>query len=279
MKNVLVLTDFSHPSLLAVHAGADIVRRSGGQLHVVHVFEKPLSGIALQIEVDNNALRLLHAHIQEALDHVLGMEWLQGIDVLPHLKSDVSVWDVVNQSEFDGIDLVVVGAYGNTGGDTSPTGSVAKKVLQHALKPVLVIKHKLELEKLSHIVFASDFRDEALGAFSPIAAFAGFVGADLHLLKIITPTHFERTCDSEDGMADFATKAGLLAYSPHVFNDLSVERGIETFCATHGASMVAMETHGRTGLGHLIYGSTAEDVLAGIELPMLSTHIFETQTH
>jgi nucleotide-binding universal stress UspA family protein len=39
--------------------------------------------------------------------------------------------------------------------------------------------------------------------------------------------------------------------------------------AHHGAQLIVMATHGRSGLGRLVYGSVAEAVLRGAEVPVL----------
>ena len=273
MKNILVLTDFSHHAMHALHAGADLVRRHGGSLHVLHVYFKPLSGIALQVEVDNAALRKLHGHMEEAMEHVMSMDWMQGIDTHAHMVADKAVWDVVNEAQFADMDLIICGSRGNTDSRAVTTGSVARKVVQFAETPVLVLKKKLNIDHIERVVFASNFYTEAATSFGPIGELAELFGAELHLLKVITPAHFERTAYSERLMQDFASTVNLKEYTMHVYNDVSIERGIECYVRDHGIGLVAMETHGRKGLSHLFYGSTTEDVLEHLETPLLSTHI------
>lgn len=273
MNDVLVLTDFSNAAMHALHAGADLVRKTGGTLHVLHTYSKPLSGIALQIEVDHMALTKLRQHVQEAMDHILAQECVQGLNVQSHTVADEPVWEVVNDARFAHVDLVLIGATGNTEHHAVQTGSVARKVIQFAEKPVLVIKHRMDVESIKDLVFASHFFEEAQKAFAPIQRFAEMVGAQVHLLKVITPAQFERTAYTLRLMRDFAQEMGLSDPECHVVNDISVEEGIATFIATHRIDLVAMETHGRKGLSHLFYGSTTEDVQAHVELPLLSTHI------
>jgi nucleotide-binding universal stress UspA family protein len=48
-----------------------------------------------------------------------------------------------------------------------------------------------------------------------------------------------------------------------------VEAGIEQAASTSGADLIAMATHGRTGLGRFFLGSIAERVLQMAEYPIL----------
>ena len=47
----------------------------------------------------------------------------------------------------------------------------------------------------------------------------------------------------------------------------------------HGAGLIAMTTHGRTGLRHLIFGSVAEEVLRHATCPVLLVRMTEVKAH
>ncbi len=53
-----------------------------------------------------------------------------------------------------------------------------------------------------------------------------------------------------------------------VYNSLSEESGIIEFADDIDADLIAMTTHGRTGLIHLITGSIAEDVVNHSKRPV-----------
>jgi nucleotide-binding universal stress UspA family protein len=57
-------------------------------------------------------------------------------------------------------------------------------------------------------------------------------------------------------------------YKVHVYNDISEQEGTMNFAKDIGADMIAMGTHGRSGLAHLFSGSIAEDVVNKVECPM-----------
>lgn len=51
---------------------------------------------------------------------------------------------------------------------------------------------------------------------------------------------------------------------------------IETYVAEHGVELVAMATHGRTGLDRLMHGSVAEHLLHHVDIPLL---LFQPKTN
>ena len=51
------------------------------------------------------------------------------------------------------------------------------------------------------------------------------------------------------------------------FGDPALE--IIDFVGREGIDMVAMTTHGRSGLQHMLLGSVAENVLRGLNVPVL----------
>jgi nucleotide-binding universal stress UspA family protein len=57
-------------------------------------------------------------------------------------------------------------------------------------------------------------------------------------------------------------------YTTNVFNDSYEESGVINFTHTIGADMIAMGTHGRKGLTHILSGSVTEDVVNHVDCPI-----------
>ncbi len=67
-----------------------------------------------------------------------------------------------------------------------------------------------------------------------------------------------------------AEEIGFKSYDIHVYNDSSEEAGILNFAQSVNADLIAMATHGRTGLAHLLAGSLAESVVNHTHKPVLT---------
>jgi len=71
-------------------------------------------------------------------------------------------------------------------------------------------------------------------------------------------------------MEDFVKKFELSNFTINIYNAFSIEKGITDFSDEINTDLIAIETHGRTGIAHLINGSLAEDVAKHIDRPILS---------
>ena len=70
----------------------------------------------------------------------------------------------------------------------------------------------------------------------------------VHLLKVNTPRAFERSEDSHKAIDRFLQRHELKKFTATIYNDLSIEEGILNFAKGIDADLIAMATHGRTGL-------------------------------
>jgi len=77
-------------------------------------------------------------------------------------------------------------------------------------------------------------------------------------------------------MADFVKKFELKNYTANIFNAVNIEKGISDFAEEINTDLIAIETHGRTGISYLINGSIAEDIATHIARPVLSVKMEET---
>jgi nucleotide-binding universal stress UspA family protein len=278
MKKIIVPIDFSECSQEALQTAAELAKKVNAEIHLVHVYEKPLSGMTLQIEVDMAALRMVRERLEEEMELVLQSDLLKGLTVNKHLIADKRLWQVLTLPELNQSDLIVMGTHGTSGANEFFVGSNVQKVIQMADVPVLAIKEYLDVNAIKNIVFASNFFGEAEAGFERIRDFATQVNGTLHLLKVITPTNFEESQMSTKLMEDFAAKFELKNYTVNTCVDRSLERGILDYADHLHADIIALETHGRKGFAHMIHGSTAEDIANHSHRAVLTTRIEVPET-
>ena len=182
----------------------------------------------------------------------------------------------LNQLALDNnIDLIVMGSHGTSGFSEIFIGSNTEKIVRLADSPVLTIKNEIEDFVVKKMVFASNFFEESYTVFEKIKFFADLYETHLDLLKVITPKDFEPTPISKKLMKNFVEKFELSNYSINIYNAFNIEKGITDFSDETNADLIAIETHGRTGIAHLINGSLAEDVANHIDRPVLSIKMEE----
>lgn len=142
--------------------------------------------------------------------------------------------------------------------------------------------------KLEHILLTSDLSPESLRPFQPVKELAQRLGARLTLLHVvvdlqITPhgSPFAPAISSPDlekevqhARLALEDQQAALGDDVEVGIDVvaapDVARAICSYATEKGADMIAISTHGRTGLRHLALGSVAEQVIRRAEVPVLS---------
>ena len=142
LKNILVATDFSDPSTVALAYGRDLARSYSATLHVLHVVEdvtmrySPEIGFAipdLQKDLEKASWRDLEALIT-ADDRTT-------LKVVPVVETRVNVSNgVTDYAKANAIDLIIVGTHGRGAVKQFLMGSVAERVVRTAPCPVLAVR-------------------------------------------------------------------------------------------------------------------------------------------
>ena len=165
-------------------------------------------------------------------------------------------------------DLVIMGSKGSSGLDEVLIGSNTEKVVRNSTCPVITIKADTPIETMKKVVFASDFKESDDKVAARIKRMQALFNADFYFVVINTPGNFETTRESIARIKTFVQKYKFENIKAEIYNSLSEESGILEFADDIQADMIAMTTHGRTGLLHLITGSIAEDVVNHSKRPV-----------
>ena len=275
MKTILVPTDFSDHALYALKVAANIANKMNVEIELVHVYNIPSYGFAEDIYYEEEYNNQIKAQAEEKLNTLVKMEILKGIKINKHIITDMLMREIVTDKRFKNADLIIMGSHGKSGMSKIFIGSNTEKIIRLAESPVLTIKNEYADFNIRKMVFASDFYGESYAVFEKIKFFADLYQAHIDLLKVITPKDFEPTHVSRKLMEDFAEKFKLKDATINIYNATSIEKGITDFSDEINADLITIETHGRTGIAHLITGSLAEDVANHIDRPVLSIKMEE----
>jgi len=277
MKKILVPTDFSPLASFATDAATQIAAKMGSEVILMHVVEIPGASFSItEKEVNNNEFDLytlkLIGKTRNDLRKVVNDNKKDGVKMVSSLhvgNADQAIARMITDQE---VDLVVMGSHGSSGWEETFVGSNAEKVVRRAISPVLIVKQKFDLNNTHDIVYATDFIEET-NVVLRVKATQEMLEAKLHLVKINTPSNFLSDHSRKQTMSEFADKHQLHNYSINVYNDKLEETGIIRFAEEIDADLIALGTHGRTGLQHLLSGSIAEGVANHAKRPVWTCRI------
>jgi len=275
IKNILVPTDFSKCAMYAAKVAAKIAKKLDAKLHFIHVIEVPVVTYDVgMVNFESLPQAMFMKEIaNKNMTQLLGEDFINGVATSWSIEYD-AIYKRINQYvEKEQVDLIVMGSHGASGFNEILLGSNAEKVTRYASCPVLTIKKEHDDFDIENIVLASNFYRESKIMFKGFKEFMGLFNAQLHLVKVITPSNFESTPRSKKVMNDFVEAHNLDNCTLNIYNYENEEDGIMTFSDEINADMIVIGTHGRTGISHLFKGSIAEDVLNHAKRPVLSIKI------
>lgn len=281
ITSIVVGTDFTPCSAVALGQAVRIAAWSGAALKVVHVID---TTVVIEVET---ALSEFQKNIRDGLVHDAEKAWGEFAATIPGaagLPVEVSINNrivgILRRAHENKADLLVMGAFGDRRPDVG-FGTVATACVRKSMTDVLLVRDT-QKGPFKTIVAAVDFSETSARALERAAHVAARDGAELHLLHVFAapwhrlhyraPTPLVQAHEQkqyrdalERRLAEWARPVterhpGLRVRS--VCYDYNGHRsGIVEYAKSVSADLIALGTRGRTNLRDILLGSTAEKAL------------------
>lgn len=283
LTRILFPTDGSPCAERARRHAAHLAQRFDAELHVIRVEERDAE-LSDVIEVcSDDVLADLHAPMERT---VVAEPQVHERRVV-HRSAAEGILSYATEHD---IDLIVLGTHGRRGVRRLLLGSVAEEVVRRSSCPVLTVGRgdgspgALEGRSLLVPVDFSDAQASLLGHAREIALSYGLSLTLLHVVeRQIPPDVYGLQLDlpSTKTLAERAREA--LAAPADALRDEGVDVTIEVGTgnvadtivdAAEEAGVLAIATHGRTGLERMFMGSVAETVVRQAQCPVFTVKSF-----
>lgn len=299
-QSILVALDGSEFSASALPAAAALARRCGGQLHLVVVFDPSTmlhfapgeaSIPVFDVSVADERCAELRAWVEEQAASISNT----GVAAEGTMLEGTVIEALAEHAVATKADLVIMTTHGRGGLDRLRLGSVASSFLGRSPVPVFLVRpkgadartpgHELPTGTLLVTLDGSSFAESMLPHAS---RFAKALGLDIELVRVTEPASTPMALFGADALVveDFVSvdeEAEAFKYLQHqaaqlstgktpaikVLTDSSAARAIVNYARETSPGVMALATHGRSGLVRMILGSVADKVLHGVEQPML----------
>ncbi|MFN4235351.1 MAG: universal stress protein [Bacteroidia bacterium] len=283
MKKILVPTDFSQTAENAVNVALDIAQKAKATVYFFHTVNTAIDWSSTQLSVPTKPLTVKEqmemypevskqiATAQAKLSELSKRASKMNVDSKIELGYNLFHEDLARFAEKINTDLIVMGTHGVSGVKEAFLGSNTLKVIRTSNVPVLTVKNKHKAFKIKTLIYASDFEEtKANKNIERVKAFAEFFGASIHFVYINTPVGFEDSAYTIAKIHKVAKENKISKYYAQVYNDYTVERGIINMAEMLKADLVALSTHGYSGLRHFINNNVAENVANHSRVPVLT---------
>jgi len=276
IKSILVPTDFSEHAGYALQLARQIALKQKASLQLLHIVEESGSHYMTAMsggshdQLDNVYVVKLIEKVKGDLQLVANKLAAEGIKATFKIKIGNPFKQISSHIQSDNHDLIVMGTQGISGVEEIVVGSNTEKVIRHAKCPVITLKAPVELDDVDHIVFAISYFDSEEYFATQLKAIQEMFSAKVHLVTVNTPSNFLTERDMISSLNNFVSNYQISNCSIHSYSDATEEEGIVHFAEDSEADAIAMATHGRTGITHLLTGSLSENLVNHAKLPVIT---------
>jgi nucleotide-binding universal stress UspA family protein len=276
MKKIVIPTDFSSDAEKAYAVAGQIASRTNAEIVLLHIISSHLDfidnmsyGSYVPNMLFNEDPTIEIENSKKKLEELVSSDKFHGAKVTYFItesyRSDPlkDVLEFLNKQEHS---LIIMG----TSGDDFVGDTNAEVVARKSVIPVLTIKNRIDQFNISKVLLPTDFKTIDLRFVNRISTLSTVFGAKIEFVYINTPKHFKDTDYIEKEWRRFKKKYKLEDAVFSIFSDHDVELGIVKMLERSGADLLAIPTHGRTGLSHLLNGSYTEDIINDVSVPVYS---------
>jgi len=286
MKRIFIPVDFSPHSLRAAAFGINVARTLGGSCLFYHALGKAKTefskipaydymGAGQAYETELTDIIASFDEKLKMLSHQLGGHEFQNL--CQHLVSvDTTTTGIVKYAEFRGVDLIVMGTTGNTQRDRTHIGSNTSSVISRTNIPVLAIPSQSDTQKITHILFATDFEDTDIESLKKLTFFAtGFnacisvvhvdLKADPQMAKIVFNDYKEK----------IEKEVPFGCYTFHLLEGSDVLGALNKYIEDTKVDLIAMATKKKNLFDSIYQQGLTRQMLFHTRIPLLAFHAYD----
>ncbi len=271
MKTIIVPTDLSAETDIALSVAVDIAEAQSANVLLLHMIVQPIRSFVYTgttSTAPDDIVRRYHdarKAAESAVSKLVGQKKYQdkNIDYLLIDDSQGLIHELTQRKA----DLIVMHTKGTSGWEEYLLGSNAEAIVRNATCPVLVVRERVENFNPKKVVRALDLDDRMKSRDE-----YPFPLADQevpHFLYIMTPENSRVPKGIRSWVHDFATDRKIGEYEFTIHEAKTIPEGIIEHAEDTDADLIVLFTHGHKGLRRLFSGSVAEDVLNHAKVPVL----------
>jgi uncharacterized protein len=274
-EKLLLATDNSQFSEGAIREAIHLAKQCSSTLLAIMVIET-------NPEFETIAPQLLERSEKMAREHleaVKAQAKKEGVDcTINILEGEDSYNFITNEAVKSQASMIVMGRQGRTGLKRLAMGSTTARVIGHSPCNVLVVPREAQVAFKS-IVVATDGSKYSAAAASEAIGIAKRNGSKLTVISVVpvelaTPTDIEFAMSQRELIAE--KEMHVAEKNAKTVKDAAQKEGVEVqafvmsgkpadavieIAKEHGADLIVLGSHGRTGLEKLLMGSVTERVI------------------
>lgn len=276
MKTILVLTDFSKLSKVAVSYAIGIAKKMEAKIILLSVINASSSSNTL-MNWKKLEEEMVKGAQQEADQLMQEIKKEQGtVKITYRSILGFPMQDLIDQFVVKNkVDFIVMGTKGATGLKKVAIGSNATAVIDNSSVPVIVVPGETAFKSIKKIVYATDFKN-LVTEIKTITLFAQHFNAPVHVLHVVKDSSKSEMEKIERNMAQMAKEEQLISTAKypkihfHVVKSQDTAKALDRFVVDYKADLLAMFTHKLDFFEKLFGKSITRQLAFHSKVPMLT---------
>ena len=277
MKNILVPTDFSENSKSAFNYALELAERFEAKVTVIHVYHPSLNTAnSMMVYIDEELEKInsqqLDQFVASACSDRRG-EVIVANQIDKKIILGYAVDKIVELSESEDYDLIVMGATGKTGFLEKTFGKVSSAVAKQSKCPVLLIPANTKFEPIKKIMYASEYESADESILLKIDNFSKKMNSEVHLVHV-----YGEEEQGENGPGYFLLekvfqlKAPTLEFEMGAITSDTVANGLEKYAEINDMDwMVIVKPH-RKFWERILHRSRTNEIIMNPQIPLMIMH-------
>lgn len=268
MKSIIVGTDFSKGSYVALELAVDIANKLHCGIIVVWAKREKLL-------MDEEQKILISSLAEEKLKQMCDQ-------YQPQLTYGKIRWEICSgkvgaviarQARHENAPLIVIGTNGASGFEKYWMGSTAVRIVQEAPVPVITVREGFDFHKdLERIVVPIRVNLNSRQKVPPAAALARLFGSEVHILGLIdSPDQAAQLRTYMVQTAEFLSSEGV-KFKSTVKKYSNYSDAVLSYAESINADLVVINTEQDRLISQFFLGTNAQQIVHNAQLPVLCVH-------
>jgi nucleotide-binding universal stress UspA family protein len=270
MKTILVPTDFSELSNVALRYAVQVAAQLKAQITLVSVVNVNTTSQTLMKwqKLEEEMVEIAEQDAERIINEIKN-EFGDAVKIRFQALKGFPVEMVLDRFAIEQkVALIIMGTRGATGVKKTFLGSNATAVVDHSSVPVLVVPGDAEFKGVKRIVYATDF-DNLDAQLKTIIPYGKFFDAEISILHVASVRQ-QLDSDVSGKLENLKKQLGYPALSFHVVKNDHIADAVELFCKDVDADMLALFTHKLDFYEKLFGKSVTQQLAFHAKLPLLT---------
>jgi len=274
MKQLLVPTDFSESAHNAFEYALHFAEKIEASITLLHTYpEEP------QIR-DYEAPPIIDLLHEKKVDKALEEFDTYGREALVASKKEIELSYIIEEGKIassiahhsEKFDMVIMGTKGIESEEEKDYGSEARRAIEAASCPVLVIPFPNAFHPIHHITYATSYQSEEIPQIGRLLEWVHLLDAKLSIVHINTSNDHKYEHSYSRIEQPFSIDGKMQTIGWYELTHDDVIAGLQTFAHEEKSDWLVMTTHERDFIASLFGNSVTEEMSLYTLTPLLALH-------